>query len=554
LLVEIGTAVTAGMGVYLTWQAPARLQLVRAKHPSLQGHPRLARRVSRLIPFYQHTGDAFFACDGAPAAIAARRRAGFEALAAYTAETYPESVALGQELANSVADADFVDAHRVPFPFRQRVRQALPLTNVIKATEGNRVRDADGNWLWDLTGSYGMNVLGHEAYRECLARGADRAREAGPFLGGYHPVVADNAERLQWLSGLDNVSFHMSGTEAVMQAVRLARYHTGRRRIVRFAGAYHGWWDGVQAGVGSQRRADDLLTLRDVDNRSLRVLQSRRDIAAVLVSPLQILHPNRAAPGDATLVGSRPASPPDRTAYTKWLKRLRQVCEERGIVLIFDEVFSGFRLGAGGAQAYFGICADLVTYGKTLGGGLPVGVLCGQRALMKRFDDDRPANICFARGTFNAHPSVMTCMNEFLKRLQTDGPMPSDEAIHSVWDARTSRLNHRLAQHGLPLEAANISSIITLGYTKPSRYNWMFQFYLRQQGLALSWTGTGRLIFSHDYTEADFDAVIECILAAGETMRADGWWWHPQGQTDKRINRQILGEMARAKIGKPTAN
>jgi len=549
LITEIGALVGATTAGYLGLKAPNRLRLSLAKHPSLAGHPRLARRVARRLPYYRHAGDAFFGCDGAPPAIVERRRRGFETLAVEAAQRCPRSIAYARSLEASVADAAFINRHRVPFPFRAGVRDALPLASIIEATEGNRVRDADGNWAWDVTGSYGMNVLGHEAYRACLDRGAERARAVGPYLGGYHPVVADNAELLQRLAGLDAVSFHMSGTEAVMQAVRLARYHTGRRRIVRFAGAYHGWWDGVQVGVGSQRPAPDCLTLRDADERSLRMLAKRRDIAAVLVSPLQVLHPNQAAPGDGTLVGARAVSNPDTAAYARWLAQLRSVCTERGIALIFDEVFSGFRIAAGGAQEYFGVAADLVTYGKSLGGGLPVGVLCGRASLMKRYRDDRPADICFARGTFNAHPYVMTCMNEFLLRLDA-GDLATSGADSGPWQARVARLNAALTANELPLAAAHIGSVVTLGYTAPSRYNWMFQFYLRAQGLALNWTGTGRLIFSHDYSEADFNAVIDAIVDAGHAMHRDGWWWHPAGQTNRRIGRQITGEMIRARLGR----
>src|SRR6202030_4625739 len=109
----------------------------------------------------------------------------------------------------------------------------------------------------------------------------------------------------------------------------------------------------------------------------------------------------------------------DKEAYGNWLKRLRTVCTELNIVLIFDEVFVGFRLARGGAQEYFDVRADMVTYGKTVGGGLPVGVVCGRKHLMRRFRDDRPADICFARGTFNSHPYVMAAMDEFLSRLNS---------------------------------------------------------------------------------------------------------------------------------------
>ena len=129
-------------------------------------------------------------------------------------------------------------------------------------------------------------------------------RELGPVLGAYHPVIADNVERLREISGLDEVSFHMSGTEAVMQAVRLARYHTRRSHLVRFCGAYHGWWGDVQPGVGNPVPAHETYTLNDMSEDALRVLRTRRDIACVLVNPLQALHPNAGAPANSALVDS----------------------------------------------------------------------------------------------------------------------------------------------------------------------------------------------------------------------------------------------------------
>src|SRR5204863_8573684 len=122
-------------------------------------------------------------------------------------------------------------------------------------------------------------------------------------------------------------------------------------------------------------------------------------------------------PSDSALIDSSRSGGFDRAAYTTWLRKLRQVCSERGIVLIFDEVFVGFRLAPGGAQEYFGVRADMVTYGKTLAGGLPIGVICGRKRLMRRFRDDRPVDVCFARGTFNSHPYVMAAMAEFLAHL-----------------------------------------------------------------------------------------------------------------------------------------
>ena len=236
-----------------------------------------------------------------------------------------------------------------------------------------------------MTGSYGVNVFGYDFYKECIDAGAARVRKLGPVLGAYHPLTSQNVQRLLATSGLDEVSFHMSGTEAVMQAVRLARYHTRRSHLVRFCGAYHGWWGDVQPGVGNPVAARETYTLKDMDAAALKVLRTRRDIACVLVNPLQALHPNTGAPGDSTLLDSGRKAHFDRGAYTTWLKDLREVCTERGIALIFDEVFVGLRLAPGGAQEYFGLRADMVTYGKTVAGGLPVGVLCGRHELMRRF-------------------------------------------------------------------------------------------------------------------------------------------------------------------------
>jgi len=217
-------------------------------------------------------------------------------------------------------------------------------------------------------------------------------------------------------------------------------------------------------------------------------------------------------------------------------------------VLIFDEVFVGFRLAPGGAQEYFGVRADMVTYGKTLGGGLPVGVVCGKRELMKRFREERPADICFARGTFNSHPYVMGAMASFLDRLKTPEVAAIYDGLDARWNARAEQMNRRLREVGVPVQVANLSSIWTVFYPQPGRYHWMLQFYLRERGLALSWVGTGRLIFSLNYGDAEFDAVAERFFEACVQMQADGWWWSAPSLTAKAIKRSILGEMLRLKF------
>lgn len=541
-ILALSAAAVAGAAVAFP-KLNARLALSRAKHRSLTGHSKLSKTVARLLPFYEFDNDDFFGSDGAPREVVKQRREAFFRLARLYEERYAKGRQLTAEASSRISDLRFTETYRVPFQYSRMVREHLSTSAFMQSSCGVTVTDVDGNVFYDLAGSYGVNIFGNDFYKDCIAAAEKRAHALGPVLGPYHPVITDNVRRLCEISGLDEVSFHMSGTEAVMQAVRLARYHTRRSHLVRFAGAYHGWWGDVQPGVGNPISPHETYTLADMSERTLHVLRTRRDIACVLLNPLQALHPNGNAPADSALVDSSRKSQFDRAAYGEWLKRLREVCTERSIVLIFDEIFVGFRLAAGGAQEYFGVRADMVTYGKSLAGGLPVGAVCGRKDLMRRFRDDRPADVCFARGTFNSHPYVMTAMGEFLSRLADPNFLSIYDGLDEIWNGRAKQLNDLLSARDLAVRVSNLSSIWTVHYTEPSRYNWMFQYYLRAEGLALSWVGTGRLIFSLNYSDADFSVVADRFVTAAKNMKRDGWWWHNPSLTNKSVRRQILKEM-----------
>jgi glutamate-1-semialdehyde 2,1-aminomutase len=318
-LLTLGAMGATGMlGLWLAPKAMRRAQLSLAKQPGLAGHSRMASRLARWLPAYAFDETAFFAADGAPDAVQQRRRAGLDRLAALLNARHALTLERTAALRPMVSDLQFTGRYRVPFPFSAYLRSRLSV--------GAFVERAEGHELFDL---------------------------------------------------VDEVSFHMSGTEAVMQAVRLARYHTGRtpsgallRRLPRLVGRR-------AARHRQPAAAARDLHAADMDERSLKVLRSRKDIACVLVNPLQALHPNSGAPGDSSLVDSGARGRRfDRAAYTAWLQRCARCARARHRA----DLRRGVRRLPSGAGRRAGIlrrAADMVTYGKTLGGGLPVGVVCG---------------------------------------------------------------------------------------------------------------------------------------------------------------------------------
>ena len=526
-----------------------RLQLSLAKSPGLNGHLRWAKRISGWIKGYSYKEDEWLTVDGAPEHISKKRKIAFHELSLTLKTRSPNTLAMTAQAKPFLSDLQLTSRYRVPFQFREVIEKNIVIGSFYKQTQGVWITDLDQQSYIDVSGAYGVNLFGQDFYKECIKEGSAMVEALGPVLGGYHPCVLDNARRMTEISGLDEVTFHMSGTEAVMQAVRVARYQTRKRKIVRLTSAYHGWWDDVQPGPGNPMPpSDDTLTLRDMHENTLRVLRRRRDIACVLINPIQAMHPNRSAPTDSMLLDGGRTAHYDRQAYTAWLKAVREICTERGIIFIMDEVFLGFRLAKGGAQEYFGIKADLVTYGKTLGGGLPIGILCGRADIMKRYRDDQPADLCFSRGTFNANPYVMGAMNSFLHKIETPEVSQIYATMDQTWQQRCEQINAEFKKLEIPLEMVSMSTVWTVLFKVPSRFNWMLQFYLRREGICLSWVGTGRMIFNLGFTDEDFDAFTKRFVSAAMVMRNDGWWWVAPSQTNKSIRRSVALEILRTRL------
>jgi glutamate-1-semialdehyde 2,1-aminomutase len=525
------------------WRLPRTHHSWRARSLT----PALSRRLSRWVKSIDYAGDDFFRADGAGERWVQLRKQAWGRLARTLRERSKQSAEWAASLREGFSDLRFADANRVPFPFSRRMREAFELCTVVTASEGPRLLDLDGRWSLDVGGSYGVNVAGYDVYKAFIARAWERVQGLGPVLGPLHPIVADNIARLREISGLDEVSFHTSGTEAVMAAVRLARFNTRRKLVVCFSGAYHGWWDGVQPGIGNERVLDDCLPLKEMHPSSLEVIRRRAgEIAAVLVNPVQCFHPNSPPPNDAVLLTSEVRrTQGSSAAYRRWLQQLRAVCTERDVPLIFDEVYSGFRIAPGGAQAYFGVNADMVLYGKTVAGGLPVGVVCGRKRLMQRFDPARPMRIAYVIGTFSAHPLVMAAMNEFLRWVTSDGAAERYQTANARCREWAVATNRALENEGLPIEIAHLGTVWTVQFREPARYNWLLQYYLRAHGLTLSWVGTGRCLVSLDFTPADFEALTRALLEAAREMKRDGWWLSEQDLPGRnwKLRARLAGEL-----------
>ena len=450
---------------------------------------------------------------------------------------------------DGMSDLRFADANRVPFPFAKVMREKFNLCTVAASSKGSRLTDLDGNETLDVSGSYGVNVAGYDRYKEWLEKGWQRTKALSPcVLGPLHPIVKDNITLLKKVSGQEEVSFHMSGTEAVMAAVRLVRFNKQRDKIVVFNGAYHGWWDGVQPGLGCERDIDDVITLKDMCKSSLKAIKRRKgEIAGVLINPVQSFHPNSPPPNDAVLLTSEiRKTDSSNESYASWLKALRELCDECDIPLMFDEVYSGFRLAPGGAQAYYDIQADIVMYGKTLGGGMPVGVVCGKRDLMRRFDPSHPMRLAYVVGTFSAHPLTTGAMNEFLNWVTEPDTKELYHRVEQDCAAWTQATNARFDALNLPLKVSNLGSIWTIEFKQPGRYNWLLQYYVRAQGINLSWVGTGRCAMSLDMTTDDFNEITEKLVTAAIQMKQDKWWLSAEEQPNRdklmksRLTRELL--------------
>jgi len=327
----------------------------------------------------------------------------------------------------------------------------------IERAGGSVVWDADGGEYIDYVGSWGPMILGH-AHPDVLEAVAKTARD-GLSFGAPCRQEVELAELITRMTGVEMVRMVNSGTEAVMSALRLARGATGRDKIIKFEGCYHGHSDSmlVKAGSGALTGgtpssagvpagiAADTLTARfnDFSDVERIFLANPGTVAALIVEPVAA-NMGVIAPADGFLSG------------------LRHLCDRYGALLIFDEVITGFRLSPGGAQAHFGVRADLVTYGKIIGGGLPVGAYGGSRVLMELV---APCGPVYQAGTLSGNPVAMAAGLAQLKLLDRNRAAIYPQ-LAAIADRLAGGLRAAAREAGIPVHVNRMESLCCAYFSK----------------------------------------------------------------------------------------
>jgi acyl transferase domain-containing protein/glutamate-1-semialdehyde aminotransferase len=412
---------------------------------------------------------------------------------------------------------------------------------VVERAAGARLWDLDGNEYIDMVNGFGSNFLGHSApvVANALAEQVSRGFAVGP----QHPLAGEVAQLVAELTGLSRVAFCNTGSEAVLGAVRTARTVTGRSTIVMFRDAYHGIFDEVVVRGGTGFRSvpaapgipagavGETLVLDYGDEQSLDVIRERADsIAAVLVEPVQ----------------SRRLDLQPR----EFLHQLRKITSETGIALVFDEVITGFRVGLGGAQEYFGVRADLATYGKVVGGGLPIGVIAGAPRFMDALDggqwsfgdDSFPTvGVTYFAGTFVRHPLALTAAYAVLTHLRAEGDA-LQQRVNRLTDSCVTRLRSVCDELGAPVHLAHFSSALQLSFNGAAPLGPLLFPLLRAQGVHMFDGRTWFLTAAH--TASDVDFVVEAFRHAMTELLDVG--------LVPRVGRSAANDMAALPTGDPT--
>jgi len=433
----------------------------------------------------------------------------------YTRKT-AESKRLTQQYRRVMADP------RVVSGFRSQWKEMVyPI--VTNRSEGSKLYDVDGNEYIDILNGYGPTVFGHKP--KFVTDAVEKQLEMGFEIGPMSPLAGKVAELISEFTGMERVAFCNTGSEAVLCAMRVARTATVRNKVVMFSGDYHGMFDevlmkGIKRSGQAPRSApiapgippqaaENMVVLDYGTAESLEYIRAHAgELAAVMVEPVQSRHPN--------------------LQPKEFLQELRKITTASGTALIFDEVVTGFRTHPGGAQAIFGIRADMATYGKVIGGGLPIGILAGKPQFMDTLDggmwqygdDSFPeVGVTFFAGTFVRHPLALAATYSVLQHLKEQGPQ-LQERLNEKTTCLVARLNGYLEQRQVPVRIEHFASIFYFSFPGDLRFGSLFYYHLREKGIHIQEGFPCFLTTAH--SEDDIERIIQAFQESIEEMQADG--------------------------------
>ncbi|MDY7022923.1 MAG: aminotransferase class III-fold pyridoxal phosphate-dependent enzyme, partial [Cyanobacteriota bacterium] len=390
---------------------------------------------------------------------------------------------------------------------------------VTERAKGSKLWDVDGNEYIDLTNGFGLNFFGWSP--DFVAEAVKAQLDKGIEIGPQTPLAGKVAKLITEFTGMERVAFCNTGSEAVMAALRISRTVTARDQVVIFSGAYHGTFDEVLVHKGPNLKSlpaapglmnsmfENVLVLDYGEPESLEILRNRADdLAAIMVEPVQ---------------SRKPELQP-----REFLQQLRQLTEKSGTALIFDEVVTGFRLHPGGAQAYFDIKADIATYGKVIGGGLPIGVVAGKSTYMDaldggfwQFGDDSipEVGVTFFAGTFVRHPMAMAAAEAVLHKLKQEGPKLQQSLAEKV-EKFATHLTQHFQRVGAPIKVAHFSSFFYVTYDSQETYGSLLFYLLRSKGVHI-WEYRP-CFFTLSHSDADIEHIIWAFKESVAQMQLAG--------------------------------
>ncbi len=390
-------------------------------------------------------------------------------------------------------------------------------------SDGSKVWDVDGNQYVDFVMGFGASLFGHRP--PFVVKAVHEQLDIGFEIGPIQPLAYEVATLMKEFTGMARFGFTNTGSEAVLAAMRVSRTVSGRDKIAVFAGAYHGIFDEVlfrPLTVNGETRTaaiapgvpdtalEQIIVLDYGDPQSLEILRARgKEIAAVLVEPVQ----------------SRRLDLQPR----EFLHALRQITQQIGAALVFDEVVTGFRVHPGGAQAHFGVRADLATYGKVVGGGLPIGIVAGEPRYMDALDGGNwyygdasfpEVGVTFFAGTCVRHPLALAAARSVLIQLKQKGPELQQRLADRTAKLATD-MRAVIEEFHAPYQLAQFSSLMTLTFASDKKLAGLLFYLLRERGI-LIWENRN-FVITTAHSEADLSLLLNTFRDCLSEMRAMGF-------------------------------